>query len=468
MGMGSTMISTRYAISWVYGEFKIVRMQNGEAIQSWTSDFIIKDLESLCKAMSEAAKHVDLNHGGDLAIAYEDDNHTHDFLAVPNMNKKDLEKLLNRKVSQNKPFEEDAAWCYHEAQHESEDEGIMLHLLPQQIVDSTIRICQEFYLTPKRLVPLTEVISELVPTYDQDPNHVLIAVALFKERTEIVITMGSGEILFVRELSYSSDEENLPRLITDINRTIRYSKQRFGVIVNSTWLIGEQSDEVYQKISTEIESSLQFDPKSAAPYFWATSVASIQGQTSANFIPLLARKRINRTLFYRIALWIFGITVISAITINSSTEYALAKQAINPQKIQASIVTIQQEISHIEDLVQQAEKSKKELLVLQADAQNLPALFASYLGDFVPEGLIITQSDVQKSNNQWLVTIKGTSSLNITDMVPLLTKLETNLTSSPWNMTINKSWQVSWYEQLKQGAATKSGELGFEFSGWIM
>lgn len=461
------MNSTRYAISWIYNEFKICRLQGREIQQSWSAGFPVNDLKSLCSAISEASHHVELYHGGDLAIAYEDDDHVHEFLALPAMDKKDLDKFLARKVAQTKSFDDEAAWCFHAAKHESEKEGIMLHWLPKKIVDATIRICLEFYLTPKRLVPLTEIVSEVVPNYVDDYQKVIITVGLFTQRTEIVISMGSGETLFVRELPYSSYGEDVARLVTDINRTIRYSKQRFGVVVDATWLLGVRSDEITEVIQQDIESDVYFDPNSLDEFFWAKSVATIKGQINANFIPLLARKRINRRLFYRIALWLFGLVVIAAAMINSSVEYALIKLVKNPHTIQQDIDKTEQEIAHIQDLKQQANKNKQELLTLQADSKNLPALFSSYLGNLMPEGLTVTRFEMRKQDKQWNIQLKGESSVNLIKMVPLLKQLENNLASPPWNMTVQQSWQTSWYEQLKQGAAAQSGPLGFELSGWV-
>ena len=459
------MSATGYAISWVYGEFRMVQMHKGEPDQRWTADFPVNDLTSLARAMTCASEYIDLTHGGELAIAYEDDLHTHKFFEVPNISKKDLEKLLQRKVENNKLFEEKAAWCYHEAKHGDDEEGILLHLLPKEIVDTTVRICQEFYLTPRRLVPLTEVISEYVLTFEPDPQDVLIIVALFTERTEIVITLGSGEVLFVRELPYAGKGDELPRLITDINRTIRYSRQRFGSNVNDTWLLGEQADEIHANIESEIEAEIRYDETSLDPIFWAMEVANLTGQLSANFIPMLARRRINKTLLLRASVWLFGVTLLAAIGIGASVEYAVAQQSINENRILASIETSKSEIEHIENLIDSANRRKQKLQLLQADAQNLPALFVSYLGDITPEGLTLTHSEVGLQNETWKISLKGVSHVPLSDSALVLSDLESSLSGDPWNITIVKNWKTSWYEQLSSGGAASGGQVGFEITG---
>ncbi len=461
------MSSSRFAISWIYGEFIIARMQHGLPVQQWKCSFPVDSLESLCHAMAGASEHIDLRRGGDLAIVYEDDLHTHEFLALPIMDKKDLEKLLSRRVEQNKPFDGKAAWCFHEAKSENE-EGILLHLLPQHIVNSTARICQEFHLTPRLLVPVTEIMSALVQRYQSNPSDILIIAALFTERTEIVITMGSGEVLFVRELPYSGYGDGMPRLVTDINRTIRYTKQQFSGMVDTVWLLGENVDKVQAEIDIDIETNLVFDEKSLDPVFWAIEAANLEGQLSANFIPLLARKRINKSLLSRIALWVISIIFLSALVIAASVEYIIARQPIQNTELISQNKAIKQQILLIEKRLEQADQDKKKLQLLQADTQNLPALFISHLGSLIPPDLVLTQADIVHIDGQWKITLSGNSRLSLSKTAPVLSKLEDNLTQSPWNITIVQSWKHNWYEQLKSGVASNTATpIEFKITGWM-
>lgn len=460
------MSATRYAISWIYGEFIIARMQRGFPLQRWAAPYIVNDLSTLSQAMADAGREVDLSRGGDLAIAYEDDLHTHEFFDVPQMAKKELESLLSRKVENNKPFEEQAAWCYHEARHE-DDEGILLHILPQNIVNSTIRICQEFYLTPKRLVPLTEIISELIQTYHHQKSDVLIAVALFSSRTEIVITLGSGEVLFVRELPYDGYNEHTARLTTDINRTIQYAKQKFGCVVKATWLLGQKTDVIQSKIVNDIESEVHYDPNSLDPTFWAMGVSNLTGQISANFIPLLARKKINKTLLHRAALWMLGIVFIASVSIASFVEYTIAKQAFDEDTVKFEITKIKEEMDQLDSLLGQFKQEKKQLSLLQADSKNLPAFFINHLSHLIDEQLVLTKTSVERTGSYWKIELVGNSDLPLSEIAPILISTEKKLSSSPWNMTITNSWSESWYQQLKTGAAASNSKIGFSITGLI-
>ena len=183
------------------------------------------------------------------------------------MSKSDLNKFLYRKVENNKQFKEKASWCYHEAIHSADEEGIILHIMPQHIVDAIVRVCQEFYLTPKQLVPLSEIVSSITKKYQTNEDDLLIVVALFKERIEILVTLGNGEVLFIRELPYSGIASDHQRLTLDINRTIRYVKQKYKKISDKIWLIGENSENLVNEMQPLIEGNINFDPEGLDPFY---------------------------------------------------------------------------------------------------------------------------------------------------------------------------------------------------------
>ncbi|MEN7343992.1 MAG: hypothetical protein AAAFM81_13660, partial [Pseudomonadota bacterium] len=230
-------MSIDYGIEWAYGEFRISKLRGNEVVESWKSPEPVTDLMSLNAAMYEACHHVDISKGGSVAIAYEDDLHTHEFLEVPPMGRRDMEKYLTRHVTENKPFTTDAAWRFHPVSREGRVDGVLLHLMPKYIVDAVMRICEEFYLKPKLLVPLTEIMSEYVPGLHCDENEALLLIALFDERTQMLISSDKGEILFVRELSYAWNKDNQERFSADINRTAGYAKQRIGALTNQPCIL---------------------------------------------------------------------------------------------------------------------------------------------------------------------------------------------------------------------------------------
>ena len=145
------MSRNRYAISWLYGEFRIARFFREELVAQWESPTLVESQNDLVRALDAASEHFDLSIRGDVTVVHEHDLHTHDYLEVPSMKRRDLEKYLQRRVDQDKSFDEEAAWCYHTVSHQGGKEGVLLHLLPKRIVAShPVRLLADWENDPCR------------------------------------------------------------------------------------------------------------------------------------------------------------------------------------------------------------------------------------------------------------------------------------------------------------------------------
>ena len=287
------MARANYAISWLYGEFRIARFVRGELDAQWESEELVNTQAGLIRALDKACSQIDLTVKGDVTVVHEHDLHTHDYLEVPTMKRRDLEKFLQRKVEQNKSFEEDSAWCYHTVQHQGGKEGVLLHQLPKNIVDSTVAACTAAGLAPKNYVPLTEIVSDYLPTQDIEKSQLVLVLACFEQRVEIILALGDGEALFVRELNYGATEEMVERLITDVNRTVKYTRQQLGRGVDIAWIMGHPEWQVVEGLREGVEVPVHFDAEAADPNFWSLWATRLSGKLSANFISVFAQKEMK-------------------------------------------------------------------------------------------------------------------------------------------------------------------------------
>lgn len=459
------MSNTRFGIEWIYGEFLISRFAGGRSVEQWSAPYPVTDLQSLSRAMFDASQHIDLPRGGDVAIAFEDDLHTHEFLEVPPLRKRDLEKHLALRVEQSKPFEDEAAWCYHPAKPGQKMEGVLLHLMPRRIVEAVIRICGEYYLTPKRLVPLTEIISEHVPKLEADAQDVLLMIAMFAERVQLVVAYGDGEVLFVRELQYDWQNDNIDRLVVDINRTIGYVKQRISLRPDHAWVMGEHARSVIDVFARDLDCPVGVDDSATATDFWMAEVAGLPQRLDSNFIPRLARRAVSRKSLMRAAVLtgfsLFG----AAAAMGAVVQWLVSTKALDAETIRADIASLEQDILHMEEELRVFDLEQLRLNQLTADAFNLPALFLSHLGDMVPDGLVLLNADVVREDTHWTIELSGTTELPFDAAPAEFALLESRLSAPPWNAEITESWRDAWMEQLKSGGAAMDGAVGFRMRG---
>lgn len=457
--------NTRFSIEWVYGEFRIGRIEQGRCVEYWDAPYPVRNLGDLNQAMQDSCDYVDLSRGGDIAIAYEDDLHTHEFIEVPQMSRRDLEKHLQRRVQRNKPFEDEAAWCFHPVHRDHEEHGVLLHRMPKRIVDAIIRICEEYHLLTRRLVPLSEVMSEHVKTLQIDPEETLMLVALFKHRVEMLVAKGSGEILFVRELAFSCEKDDADRLTREINRTIGYAKQRISSRLSGVWVIGKHAPMLIDQFEVHLIAPVALDNSGSEETFWITKVAGLPNRLGSNFVPRLARRAITRKAALRATIMAATVLAGCALLISIFIETIIANHGINNHRIKQEISDINQKIQQLENQLREIDLTEQRLNQLTADAFNLPAIFLNHLGNLLPDNLQLSRADIRKTDQHWQVELTGISPLPLDQLPEVLTQFEARLTAEPWNMTIIQSWQSSWMLQLQNGGAIDQTQVGFEIKG---
>ena len=458
-------MSTDFGIEWAYGEFHIARFHHGECVEQWTSPYPVNDLSDINSALYDASEHIDLSRGGDIAIAYEDDMHTHEFVETPKMSRRDLEKFLQRRVERHKAFEGDAAWCYHDVSRNQQSTGVLLHLMPKRIVDAVIRICEEYNLRARRLVPLTEIMSEHVPSYQAKDDDVILVIALFATRVQMIVAHGNGNVLFVRELKHSWKSDAFGRFIVEINRTIGYARQHIGPILTGAYIIGEYAPQLIDEIKSQLDVKVEVDEQATARSFWMQEVSELPQKLSSNFIPRLARRALTRKAGIRFGVLVATGLSVASLLIAAVMEIMIAQTGYDEKMMATEITSLELKIEDLKSDLRELETNEKRLNQLTADAFNLPAVFLSHLGALIPANMSLTQANINRSDAYWDIELTGTSKLLLSELPFALAQLEAKLVSPPWNVSITQSWQEVWMEQLRNGGAAQDMVSGFQISG---
>jgi hypothetical protein len=109
-------------------------------VEHWVSPHPVEDLADFNVALVQASASLGMQTGGDIAITYGSDEHAHVFLDLPPMPQRDLEQYPQRRVDQEKSFADLAVWSYRQVKHDDGSIGVLLHLMPKNILDAVLRI----------------------------------------------------------------------------------------------------------------------------------------------------------------------------------------------------------------------------------------------------------------------------------------------------------------------------------------
>ena len=463
--MDKTVKATGHAISWIYGEFRIARFVRGNLVEQFAPDYLVETPTDFVRALREAKKHISLEGKGKVSVVHEHDQHVHSYLNVPAMRKRDLVKYLQRKVDQEKTLAGEFAWCYHEAKHSNGIEGILLHMLPKRIVDTTMVTCTAMGLVPTRYVPLTEIVSAYLPTLGYEKSDVILIVALFSERTEIIVGTGEGEVFFVRELGFGTQSKLQKRLGLDINRTVRYTKQQTGKVIREARIIGARPDDIISTLSDVVDIEVQLDENSNDPNFWMYQSAHLPAHLSANFISVLAQRNITQESVKRAGVWLTLGLLIFASIITVSAAKTQSQRSEQLSELNHKNALLVKQLDELRQTMSLSQLKMDRLTTLRSNSLNMPSIFLLHLSKLAPYAVVLDEVVIENSNSAWQVSISGTT-IDSTEGIPrFLEKFESSLQSSPWNMSILQSWRTTWLDQFKNGSLANGKPASFKISG---
>ena len=92
------MSRVQFTIGWIYSEFRVAKIEHGNLADVWEAPAPVNSLAAFHESLIAASRALKMNTGGDVAIVFESDEHTHAFLDLPPMQRRDLERYLQRRA----------------------------------------------------------------------------------------------------------------------------------------------------------------------------------------------------------------------------------------------------------------------------------------------------------------------------------------------------------------------------------
>ena len=98
--------------------------------------------------------------------------------------------------------------------------------------------------------------------------------------------------------------------------------------------------------------------------------------------------------------------------------------------------------------------------------ESVAGPFLGYLGNVIPNELVLTKVSLVHDVEGWKVELMGTAPSNLTATPQTLGQLENRLAEGPFHLQINPDWRQQWLQGVKVGKK-EIGRSSFEMSGRI-
>jgi len=400
------MNETLLSVSWLNGHVRAVAVHHGKAVAAWEKPDVVADVNEFGSVLTEAVSKTGYD-GVQVGMVVAHPRLAQQLVETPALKRSKLKWFLYHRAKRLKSFDADAVWSYQTALPTKSAGALVLQILPKPLVDQLAVACHQAGLRLTRVFPTSAILQRQLPALPLAADDVALVAAETNGTTTVVIGRKDGQIYLARSLSNSWNVYP-DRVNVDLNRTILYAKQQFGVSVSQVWLVGGVPPTQIQTMQTALKVPVKAVQPPPLPTFWNQELANLSAEDTNNFLTTeqqqAPKRRVMLTvtsiLIALLALAALGsVAVVHVISRYRTAQYARLEEQV--RHLQARKVELQQRETTLQQQKQFA------FVVTDQMVPPVPGWFLGFMGDAVPDELLLTQVQLKREDDRWLVQVKG-------------------------------------------------------------
>jgi hypothetical protein len=447
------MSETCLCLTLFNGQLRALAVNRGRPGGSWQAPEPVDDFIEFGSVLKEAVKQTKYE-GGNVALVAAHPRLVCSLVETPPIKGRNLQRFLARRVRQLKTFGTEAASSFQTTVPTKNASGVVLHYFPKPFLDELAQGCVQADLRLTKVFPVSAILARHLGELPLQPDEVALLAAETNGAINVVIGGKDGRIYLARSIN-SSWNTHPDRVNVDLNRTILYVRQHFGVIVNSVWLLGEGAEKQISAVQEAVKLVANVIPV-PGPFHWNQGVLGLAPDDTSNLVSTEQLQAPQRRLFLRVTSVVIGALALAAL-ITAGVIQALAKdRARQIEKLRPRIealVARRAQLQQREEIFQQQRDFVK--VVSEQEVKPVPGWFLGYLGDHVPSNLLLTHVSLKRADDLWWVEISGTlqpgvASATNAPLTEAVRTLATTLVKGPFHVKVT--------DDTPAGGAPKAGE----------
>ena len=430
---------TILSLSWLNSQFKAVAVHRGAVTATWERPGDTEGPGQFEAFVREAVARTNYQ-GQTVSLVLAHPRLVQHIIELPPIKGPAKQRIIQRQAQQQKFFTGEAAWASETAFSAKGTQRVVLHLFPKLLLDQFMQGCKRNSLDLVSVVPLSVVLRpQLAQLALEDEEAVLLA-AETGGSTTVVVGRSDGQVLLVRSLP-STWNGGVDRLAVDLNRTMLFLTQQYGVTLNDgVWLFGPGASEQAKALQAQMQLSISVSPVQHQPAYWATSVLLLRPGQTPNFVSPQLQKAPQRRAYAKVV----GAGAVLLVLVALAAVVLCLRLA---RQETATIERLRQHAAQFEPRRQQvlqrnaalAAKQQVISLVLESQPPPVPAWFLAYLGTVVPSELSVTNLHLKRETNAWKLHLatawQGTADQPTpAEMASTIAKLRAQLSSGPFHL----------------------------------
>ena len=398
---------TTLSISWLNGRVWAKGIHRGTVTGTWETTLPADGEPDFAKLIQEAVKQTHYD-GTTVSLLLANPNLAQNLVEVPPVTGSGLHKIIQREAQQQKLFQGEAAWTFQPALTVKELPRVILQLLPKTLLDRLVQDGLDNGLYLNAVVPVSAVLHGQMARLGLKEGEVALLAAETGGTTTVVVAQADGQLLLVRTL-LGNWNENAERLALDLKRTLSFITQQYELNVNGgVWLFGPGAEQQAPVLQRLLDLPVAASPVAAAPDYWTDEAAKLRPAGCPNFIGLDLQKAPQRKIFARVIAVNTALLVLGSLTV-AVMLHVLAQQAVtNTEFLRKRANQLQEQRQELTQRNSEYDGKRQIVQSILEDRQPpVPAWFLGYLGEALPDELVLTNLQVAWATNVWQVSLAG-------------------------------------------------------------
>jgi hypothetical protein len=454
---------TTLSVSWLNNQFKAVSVHRGVIGAAWERPGDTDGPANFADFIREAVRQTGY-HGQTVSLLLAHPRLVQQLVDLPPVKGQAMRRIIRRQALQQKLFPGEAAWACQTLLSAKGTQRVILHLFPKPMLDQLVQGCQRSGLDLISVVPVSAVLHRQLARLPLEKEEVVLLAAETAGSTTVVVGRQDGQLLLVRTLP-NTWNGGLDRLAVDLNRTILYLSQQYGVAISEgVWLFGSGAREQAQALQGQMQLPVSLSPVEYQPCYWAADALKLRPGSSPNFLGPELQKAPQRRAYAKVV----GVGLALLVLVAAAASTFSLRQA---RQETANIERLRQRVAQLQARRQQLRQSNAELslqqqwinLVLDGRSAPVPVWFLGYLSEVVPPELAVTSLQLKREDNAWKLRLATAWQGTASPPAPLelsnsLARLRTQLSDGPFHLTPASGREKDPSARLRAGRNPAGGD----------
>lgn len=461
---------TLLGVAWLNGRFSAIALHKGALGIAWTSPTPVTTPADFLVALREAVKRTAFQGTNVSLVLLHPQFHQH-WVDVPTGKAGALSKYLQRQVQQHKPFSGAATWGFQLTVPTKASGGALLHLMPTELYEGIVEACNDAGLHLGTLTPGSEVLRSHLRQLPLRDDEITLVAAAHGDTTTVLVARGDTMPLLVRTLAGSWNHD-AGRMAVDLNRTLLFAQQQYGVVISNAWLADADAAERVPGLVNFLEVPLKASPAPAGEFSWAEEALRLSAGPQVNLISREHREAPARRTVMRFSTYsaIALLSVACGLTALVQYHHREEKRAIG------RLTSLEQELQgrhrSLQEFFVETERKSSFLNAAQPDQPDpVPTWVLGGVTEALPRDLVLTNLTLLAETNQWRVTLSGalqpaSDTAPVADVNRLTRELALRLHEGPLGLTFDPTTLRDLSTNTPAAAEAKGGVESGSLNAW--